>query len=207
VPRLRGRGDDLGVIAIGEHGAPTARPWFALADRRVEVLGGRDLEPLHARRQRALVVGLHEQVHMGALDADMHDAEVLAPGGRQRGFADRLVGEPAAQAADGADRPQDHVHRMPCLELGPLLVRRARPPALWLATGAAPFAAALLEQHQLRRLRAPRTAATSCWLANLHATWILIEHDSVNRFRRYFGRRWNASIHDQSWGEPSMGDL
>jgi hypothetical protein len=76
-----------------------ARAGLALADRRVEVLGGRDLEPLHARRQRVLVVGLDEQVHMGALDADVYDAEVLAPNGRQRGLADREIGEATAQAA------------------------------------------------------------------------------------------------------------
>src|SRR5678815_2542502 len=77
---------------------------------------------------------------------------------------------------------------MPRIELGPGLVRRTCPPALGLATGAAPFATALLEQHQLGWLRAPRTAATGCWLADLHATWIVTEQDSVNRFRRYL--RW-----------------
>jgi hypothetical protein len=150
VPRLRWRGDDLGVVAIGEHGAPPTRPWLALADRRVEVLGGRDLEPLHARRQRALAVSLDEQVHMCALDADVHDAEVLAPRGRQRGFADRAIGEPAAQVADRTDDPQDDVHGMPRLELGPRLVRRTSPVALRLATGAASLPSALLEQRQLR---------------------------------------------------------
>jgi hypothetical protein len=41
-------------------------------------------------------VGLDEQVDVRALDTDVHDPEVFAPGGGERGFADRTVGEPAA---------------------------------------------------------------------------------------------------------------
>jgi hypothetical protein len=117
------RGDDLGVVAIGEHCASTSRPGLAAADRGVEVLGRRDLEALHARCERVLVVGLDEQVEMRALDAEVDDAEVVAPGGRERGLADRLVGEPAAQVADRADHPQDDVHRVPRDKLRPYLVR------------------------------------------------------------------------------------
>jgi hypothetical protein len=47
MPCLPRRGDDLGVVAIGEHGTAPAWTGLALADRRVEVLGGRDLEALH----------------------------------------------------------------------------------------------------------------------------------------------------------------
>jgi hypothetical protein len=98
------RSDDLGVIAIGEHGATPARPGLGLADRRVEVLGSRDLKALHPRRQRSLVVGLDEEVHVVALDAEVHDPEVLSPGGGERGFADRLIDAAAAQVANGTDR-------------------------------------------------------------------------------------------------------
>ena len=106
------RRDDLGVVAVGEDRTPPpgARP--ALADRRVEVLGRRDLEALHAGRERALVVGFDEQVQVVALDAEVHDPEVLAHGGGQRGLANRLVGRAAAKVADGGHDAQDDVHRM-----------------------------------------------------------------------------------------------
>ena len=91
MPRLPRRGDDLGVIAIREHRASAARPRSILADRRVEVLGGGDLEALHPRRQRALVLGLDEQVHVRALDAEMDDAEVFAAERRDQRFANRAI--------------------------------------------------------------------------------------------------------------------
>ena len=147
MPRLPGRGDDLGVVAIGEHRAPAAWTGPVPADRRVEVLGGRDLEPLHARRQRVLVVGLDEQVDVRALDAEVDDPEVLASGRRERRFADRTIGEPAAQVADRADDPQDHVDRMPREQIRAGLVRRTGPPTFGRSTGAAPLAAPPLEQR------------------------------------------------------------
>ena len=88
------RGDDLGVVAVREHRAPAPQARLALADRRVEVLGGRDLEALHAPGQRQLVIGLDQQVHVRALDAELHDAEVLAQRRGQRGLAERLVHAP-----------------------------------------------------------------------------------------------------------------
>ena len=93
---------------------------------------------------------------------------------------------------------------MPRIELGSGPVRRTRPPALGLAAGPSPFAAALLEQHQLRWLRAPRTAATGSWLAELHATWIAPEVNSVNRLRRDFRRRQSPSFPESStrWKQP-----
>ena len=123
MPCLPRRGDDLGVVAIGEHGAAPAWPRLALADRRVEVLGGRDLEALHPQRQGRLVVGFDEQVNVRALDAEVDDPEILAPGGRERRFPDRAIGEPAAQVADRADDAQDHVDWVPREELGSGLVR------------------------------------------------------------------------------------
>jgi len=60
MPRLSRRPDDHGVIAIQEHGAAPSRPLPALANRRIEVLGGGDLKSLHPRRQRALVLGLDQ---------------------------------------------------------------------------------------------------------------------------------------------------
>jgi hypothetical protein len=91
VPRLPRRPDDLGVVAIGEHRAAPSRSRLGFADRRVEVLGSGDLEPLHACCQRRLVIGFHQQMHVRALDADLDDPEVFASRGGQRGLADRLV--------------------------------------------------------------------------------------------------------------------
>jgi hypothetical protein len=95
-----------------------------------------------------------------ALDAEVHDPEVLAPRGGQRGLANRLVGRAAAQTAEGSNHAQDDVHRMPRLQLGTHLVRRtgtrplglstgplaARPP---LATRLAPLVGRRCEQRQL----------------------------------------------------------
>ena len=147
MPRLPRRGDDLGVVAIREHRAPAAWTGLALADRGVEVLGGRDLEALHPPRQGLLVEGFDEQVDVRALDADVHDPEVLAPGGGERGLADRAIREPAAQGADRADDPQDHVDRVPCMEVWTGLVRRTGPPALRLAARASPLATTWFEQR------------------------------------------------------------
>ena len=107
------RRDDLGVVAVGEYRTPPpgARP--ALADRRVEVLGRRDLEALHPGRERALVVGFDEQMQVVALDAQVHDPEVLTPRRGQRRLANCLVRRSAAQVADRRHDAQHHMHGMP----------------------------------------------------------------------------------------------
>ena len=113
------------------------------------MLGRRDLEALHPRRQGLLVIGLDEQVNVRALDAQLHDPEPLAPGGGQRRLADRLIGQPAPQAPDRTHHAQRHVDRMPRLQVEPCLVRRPGACALARTPSPAAFAAALLEQHQL----------------------------------------------------------
>jgi len=123
VPRLSRRRDDLGVIAIRKYRPPPPRPRPALADRRVEVLGGGDLEALHPRRERGLVVCLDDQVDVRALDACVHDPEVLAPRSGERRFADRLVDAPPAQVADRSDDSQRDVHGIPRMQKRPLPVR------------------------------------------------------------------------------------
>jgi len=85
---------------------------------------------------------------------DAHDTEVVAPCGRERGFADRLVHAAPAQVADGANHPQRDMDGVPGVKERPLLVRRASPRALRRTTRTAPLAAARLEQHQLPRLGA-----------------------------------------------------
>jgi len=58
-----------------------------------------------------------------ALNAEVHDPEVLTQSGGERGLADRLVHTPAAQAADRTDDPQDDMDGMPRVEKRPLFVR------------------------------------------------------------------------------------
>ena len=113
MPGLGRRLDDLGMVAVGEHRTPAARARPVLADRGVQVLGRRDLKALHPRGKRALVVGLDEQVQVVALDAQVHDPEVLAPCGGKCRLAHRLVRRAAAQVADRRNHSQDDVHRMP----------------------------------------------------------------------------------------------
>ena len=113
MPGLGRRRDDLGVVAVGEHWPSAARPRPVLADRRVQVLGRRDLKALHPRGERALVLGLDEQMQVIALNAEVHDPELLAPRGGQRGLAHRLVRRATAQIADRTNHAHDDVHRMP----------------------------------------------------------------------------------------------
>jgi hypothetical protein len=123
-----------------------------MADRRIELLGGRDLEPLHPPGQRVLAIGLDEQVDVGALDAEVNDPEILALRRRDRGFADRLIHAATAQVTDGSDHAQHDVHRVPGIERRPLLVRRACPLALRWPTRTSTLATARLPQYQLLEL-------------------------------------------------------
>src|ERR1041385_7829247 len=108
--RLRGGCDDLCVVAVGKYGTPAPRAWPSPADRRIEMLRGGNLKSLHARAERMLVAGFDDQVDVVVLDAEMDDAEALAPRSGQRGFVDRLIDAAPAQVADRADRPQCDVH-------------------------------------------------------------------------------------------------
>jgi hypothetical protein len=154
------------------------------------MLGGRDLEALHPLRQGGLVAGLHQQVHVRALHAELDDAEVIAPGGGQCRLADRLVHASAAQVADCADNPQRDVDGVPRLEIRPLLVRRSGSRALRGSTRAAPLAAALLPQRQLLRL-AVLPPLQRAFLDG-HASLIIPDCESGNRFRRYILEQLSA---------------
>src|ERR1044071_1349430 len=143
------------------------------------MLGSRDLKALHSSCERQLVVGLDQQVDVRSLDAELDDAEVLAPRCGERGLADGLVHASPAQVADGADYPQDDVNRVPRVEERSLLVRRAGPLALRRAPRAAPLTAARLEQYQLPRLGAPLGAGVTSRL-DLHSPSIGVEDHSVN---------------------------
>ena len=120
--RLPRRHDDLGVIAVGEHRAATALG-PADADRRIEMPGARDLEALHAPRERLRIARLDEQMDVTALEADLDDAEVVAACGGQRGELDRAIRAASPQAADRGHHAEHDMDRIPRCELRPRLVR------------------------------------------------------------------------------------
>src|SRR5262245_59254334 len=148
---LRGRRDDLGVVAVREHRSSPPRTGLPFADGGIEVLGRRDLKALHARSEGMLVVRLDEQVDVIVLDTQLDDAEVLAARRRQCGLADSLIDAAAAQVANGGDRPQRDVHRVAGMQERPLLVWRTRPRALRRTPGASALAATRREQLLLHR--------------------------------------------------------
>src|SRR5882672_6946963 len=126
---------------------------------------------------------------MRPLDAELDDAEVLAPRRGERGFADRLVDAATAQVADRADNPQRDVQGIPRMQKRPLLVRRAGPRAFRWATGPTPLAAALLPQHQLLGIGAPLLPPSHIARLGRHASLIVPDLKSGNRFRRYLLRQ------------------
>jgi hypothetical protein len=73
-------------------------------------------------RTLTLAIRLDEQVNVRTLDTEVHDPEVLAPCGGERGFADRLVHAPPAQVANRPDHPQRDMHGIPRMQKRPLLV-------------------------------------------------------------------------------------
>src|SRR4051812_34774935 len=115
-------------------------------------------------------------MNMRPLDAEMDDTEVLAPGGGERGLADRLVDASAAQVADRCRDPQRDVDGIPGMEVRTLLVWRTRPRVLRRATCATPFAAALLPQDQLLGLAA--TAARR--VPGEHAIYVVPDSSKCN---------------------------
>ena len=115
--RLRWGCDDLGVVAIREHGPPARWPGLALADRCVQVLGSGDLETLHPFRERPAVIGLDQQMDVVVLDAEVNDPEVVPTRGDQRRLANGLIGTPPTQSADGIDRAKNDVNRVPRVQI------------------------------------------------------------------------------------------
>jgi hypothetical protein len=100
------------VIAVGEHGAASPRTRPAAADRLIDVLGSGDLKPLHPAGEGDPIIRLDEQVHVGALDTDVDDPDVTRPRRGERGLADRVIHDAAAQAPHRLDDSQGDVHRM-----------------------------------------------------------------------------------------------
>jgi len=129
------------LVAIGKT-EPADAAQACLADRRVEVLGRRDLEALHPGAQGVLSLPRRFSASWFALIAELDDAEVVAARRRQRRFADRPVDAAAARLPDLGDHLQRHVHRIPCVQERPLVVWRTGPATLSRSTGAAALATA-----------------------------------------------------------------
>src|SRR5262249_32655098 len=127
VARLR-RGRDRGRVIAEREDVAAASP-----QRAVEPLRGGDREALHAARERALVVGLDEQVQVIRLDADVDDAVVGAREAPRQRAADRAVRAELAEVADLARDAQDDVHGMPRRHLGARAMARIAAPARRLA--------------------------------------------------------------------------
>jgi hypothetical protein len=106
-----------------------------------------------------LVLGLDQQVHVAPLDAEVDDPEVITARRRERRLADRVIHAAATEVADGGDRPQHHVHWMPCMQKRPRLVWRPCARPLGRPTCAASLAAPLLEQPQLLGIPPPAPLA------------------------------------------------
>ena len=153
-PRRR---DHLEVVAVSEDlaaPAPAVR-----REPRVDVARRRDLESLHAARERLGVLCLDEHVNVRALDADVHDPEALPERGGDRRFAQRLVHRTLAQVADGLDDAHHDVQRMIRPDRRSRAMTRARAAPARLPPGSlAPPAVAeqLLLHVPLPRFPSPR---------------------------------------------------
>jgi len=110
---------------------PASTPVPVRTERRVDMPRRGDLEALHAASERYLVVGLDEQVHMGPLDAEVHDAKLRPTGHGARRSTDRSVDLGPPQVAHLWCCAQHHVQRILGVDLGPRLVPRARPRSIW----------------------------------------------------------------------------
>src|SRR3954463_11209313 len=91
------------------------------------MLGRGNLEALHALREGATAPCFDHQMHMRALDADVHDPEVGATKRRDHCLAKSVVGIEPAKALnlfEGADRD---LHGLARLERRTTRVRRTRP--------------------------------------------------------------------------------
>jgi len=138
--RLRRRLDHRQMVPIGEDLA--APPALAIPQCGVDVPRGRDHESLHPAGERCLVLGLDQQVHVVALQADMNDPEPFAQRRGDRGIAHRLVHRTPAQAADHRHDPHHDVQRMVRFECGSSIVPFPGPRALGLSSCSTPLAAA-----------------------------------------------------------------
>src|SRR5688572_14428129 len=81
-------------------------------------------------------------MYVRALDAEVHDAKVVALERGDERLANRSIGDAEPQRLDLGRGANDHVHGLVLLEHRPLLVFLARPRALGRAASTAALAAA-----------------------------------------------------------------
>jgi len=156
------------MIAIRKY--PAAAPPGSLAERCVDVPRCRNLEALHSASERHPVLGLHKQVDMVSLQADMNDPDVLAKRRGDRGTAHRLVQRAAPETADLRHDTHHDVQRLIRLEVGPPAVPLPGARTARFSPGAAPLATTP-KQRLLDVLLAP-SPALRC-----HAHTIATHHD------------------------------
>jgi hypothetical protein len=145
------------VVSIDEHLA--APPATSVAQRRIDIPRGRDLESLHAPRKRELVLGLDQQVHVRALDTDVHDPELLALRRREGRVADGLVHVSSSQIPDDGNDTEHDMQRLLRADLRALLMRRAGPRPDRLAPCALALPAA--SEQLLLDMPPPTTTSTT----------------------------------------------
>src|SRR6266496_2481502 len=135
VPDLGGRAEHVRVVAVGEDGAATSH-------EPVERASDANLEPLHAARERRVVLRLEDEVEVVALDRHVcHAHEATFARGPER-VLDDPEASPAAQVPHVLLDPQRHVHGVAARRPPAAVVRDAGAPALRLPASATPLAAA-----------------------------------------------------------------
>src|SRR4051812_27723798 len=100
---LAARGENMRVIAIGEHGSMPPR-------KRVEPLRQSDGKALHAAREGFSALHLDDEVEMVALDGEMDDPHAVQLARDAQDFADELGTAPGAQVPDAGHDSHRDVH-------------------------------------------------------------------------------------------------
>jgi len=131
VAHRAGRGERPSVVSVAPHASPTA-------ERAVDGLCDADGEAADSARERPPGVGLGDEMDVIVLHGKLNDPEIPA---RRRGQRVAHEREDArrAQAADGLQRPQRHVHGVESDVRRARAVRHAGPAA---GGGLAPSAGA-----------------------------------------------------------------
>jgi hypothetical protein len=106
--RLPGRGQGVGVVAVGPDASPAAGGPVERASRA-------DGQPAETGRQRGGVVGLHDQVEMVTLHRELQQPESPVAGRGQR-LSHRWEQPGRPERRQPCPRPQGHVHwRVPAV--------------------------------------------------------------------------------------------